>query len=396
MTDAPTYTLMAWTEYSKLLCYALYPQLYLGIRQIWEKAKQEARAGQVVDTFQRHLKLVPRWNQDLIDKVYRAVLEKLPLRLSGATSSTSGKMLDDLITRVFVLTTEIMASPFKSEKILVTVPPASRFIHNCYKECARQFYAKHYLLEDRPDKSSRYDQAKNLDKANQLIISCIEDTIRNLLPIESLLSQPLPNRDADRGDVPGRSHSRGRSQSRGRSGERSRTPNLFLSDDEDGAARDFISQTPAGTSRAASPHPRREQTVVSDDMKEHGVQETPYLPDDLGERVSDSSEPEVEETLTVRFDGKKTAFPSDEEIAEEGRGRAARTVTPRARKGKRAPSNIDPDDLPPIFENEPEDAVKPSENTPSPDASLPERSADVKPLPPLDQEIEGMDYFEDT
>jgi uncharacterized protein DUF5764 len=380
MTDAPTYTLMAWTEYSKLLCYALYPQLYLGIRQIWDKAKQEARAGQVVDTFQRHLKLVPRWNQDLIDKVYRAVLEKLPLRLSGATSATSGKMLDDLITRVFVLTTEIMASPFKGEKILVTVPPASRFIHNCYKECARQFYAKHYLLEDRPDKSSRYDQAKNLDKANQLIISCIEDTIRNLLPIESLLSQRVPNRDAD-GDLPGRSQSRGRSHSRGRSGERARTPNLFLSDDEDDKIQ---TGTPAGTSRAASPQ-TREAAEGRPDVKEH---EPPYIPDELAARVSDSSEPE-EETLTVRFDAKKT-FPSDEEVAEEGRGRAARTVTPRARKGKRAPSNIDPDDLPPIFENEPEGKAEEAVTVPDEDP------AEVKPLPPLDQEIEGMDYFEDT
>src|SRR3982750_3172961 len=117
--DTKSLTLVAKLEFTEHLTYTLYPPLYMGIKQIWETAKKEAKKGLVYETFQRHLKLIPKWNQDLIESVYHGLLENI--RFEGVSVTNNGRMLDDLIEKVFVLTTEIMAAPFTDSKIMVKV-----------------------------------------------------------------------------------------------------------------------------------------------------------------------------------------------------------------------------------------------------------------------------------
>ena len=78
-----------------------------------------------------------------------------------------------------------------SSKIKITVPKGDKFIHCCYKECARVFFENPTLVEDRMDRITRMEQSKNLQKAYKLIMTSIENTIRNLLPIESLLREQV-------------------------------------------------------------------------------------------------------------------------------------------------------------------------------------------------------------
>lgn len=176
-------------EYTTLLCYKLYKPIYQGIRHYWELSKKSAKPGSVYEEFQKKLRMVKNWNQDVIENEYKRVLEK-----------SKCDYLEDLIRKVFILNTQILASVeavHPNQKIKVPVPKGEKFLHRCYTECARMFYESVWLLEDRPDMVTRLDQAKHLQKAYKLIMTCIENTIRNMLPIESLMRQPLQGEDGD-------------------------------------------------------------------------------------------------------------------------------------------------------------------------------------------------------
>ena len=168
-------------EYTTLLCYNLYKPIYQGIRTYWDQSKRTAKPGSVYEEFQKKLRMVKNWNQDIIENEYKHVVEK-----------SKCDYLQDLIRKVFILNTQILASVEQvssDHKFKVIVPNGEKFLHRCYTECARMFYESVWLLEDRPDMVSRLDQAKHLQKAYKLIMTCIENTIRNMLPIESLMKR---------------------------------------------------------------------------------------------------------------------------------------------------------------------------------------------------------------
>jgi hypothetical protein len=416
MNESETITLLAINKYTRRLTCALYPQLYAGIRQIWNTSKAEAVSGQVKDTFQQHLSLVPRWNQDFIDKVYRAVLEQLPLRLPGTTSHNAAKMLEDLIARVLLLNTEVMASPFSDgTKIPVRVPPPDRFIHSCYKHCARAFYVKHYLMEDRPLVTSRDKQARNSVEANDTIMRCIEDAIEELVPLDNLLSQNVPSkkrdaspasarsRDRSTGEEHSRSRSRGRSPGPAGSGGRN-TPNLFETDDEGGNATDeaeaALRDTPA---HPPTPQPESSESsawdITTQDHHNNGAEAT--IPEDV---------------LTVRFGNRAQSSTDDD---DDVKSRSRDSISPLPRLKRSAKSTFDPADLPPIartgFFNKatPEDgqAAGSRKDTPRRTKSFkvgllpgggPAEVTEAKPvapdekLPSLEGDVGGMDYYDDA
>lgn len=172
-------------EFTTILVYILYPAIYQGLKSIWDETKRTVKAREVFAHFQHKLTRVPKWNQDVIESEYNRIIDK-----------TKCIYIEDLIKRVFVLNTQILAavninSIDPNRKIKVKVPKGEKFVHHCYKECARAFYENVLLMEDRPGSISRVEQSKNLQKAYKLIMTCIENTIRNMLPIESLLKNTM-------------------------------------------------------------------------------------------------------------------------------------------------------------------------------------------------------------
>ena len=173
-------------EFTTYLVYVLYPPIYQGIKSIWEDAKRTAaKPRDVYPVFQNKLARVRKWNQDVIEAEYKRVIDK-----------TECYYLEELIKRVFVLNTQILAAVNMThidpnKKIKVKVPKGEKFLHHCYRECARAFFENAILMEDRPNTLSRVEQLKNLQKSYKLIMTCIENTIRNMLPIESLLKNSM-------------------------------------------------------------------------------------------------------------------------------------------------------------------------------------------------------------
>lgn len=174
---------MARREYTIMLCQKLYKPLYQGIRYYWDLSKRTARPGEVYADFQKKLRLIKHWNQDVIESEYKRVIEK-----------SDCQWLEDLIKTVLLCNTQILAAIDRrnpQQKIKVVVPKGEKFLHRCYTECARAFYENVWLMEDRPEFITSVEHAKHVQKAYKLITTCIENTIRNLLPIEELMRQTL-------------------------------------------------------------------------------------------------------------------------------------------------------------------------------------------------------------
>ena len=182
MEDSRSISLItARNEYQKYLVYLLYPCIYQGMKYMWDNAKERSVPNRVYQEFQERCKLVRKWNNDIIENEYNRIIKK-----------TGCSWLEDLINHVFLLNTEILAAYHPQggrPNVRLKLPKGEKFVHHCYQECAKEFYQDVQLMEDRIEVKSKLDQARNLKKANQLIKSCIEQTITNMLPIENIIRQ---------------------------------------------------------------------------------------------------------------------------------------------------------------------------------------------------------------
>lgn len=164
-------------EYTIKLNLILTPTIYEGLQHLWNRAKTSGLS--VFIEFQRNLSLIPKWNSDIIDHEYRRILER--------ESNCTPAFLDKLIEVIFILNTQVLAVINPHPKMKITVPDAHKFIHTCYKEAGRLFYSQPRLFEDRPQMLSHKDMEKNFSKAIKLIHEAIENSIRNLLPMDLIM-----------------------------------------------------------------------------------------------------------------------------------------------------------------------------------------------------------------
>ena len=99
MDESKQCVILAKKEYTSILIYYLYPSIYQGIRSIWEDAKKTSLPREVYQNFQNRLIRVRKWNQDVIDHEYKRIVNK-----------TKCEWLNDLIKKVFVLNTQLLAA----------------------------------------------------------------------------------------------------------------------------------------------------------------------------------------------------------------------------------------------------------------------------------------------
>ena len=180
------YVVDAKTEYTKQLQTLLVPRIYEGIESIYDDAYYNDTVN-VLHTFQKLLREIPKWNKDIIEGESNRILEV-----------TQCDWLDKLITAVFVSNTKILTAIKIQDydgKIDISIPKVPHFIHRCYVEVARELYKNPYLF-DKKNGTVREKQ-QNLRTSLKIIETCIESAIRSLLPIQSLLKEYLGNLDVN-------------------------------------------------------------------------------------------------------------------------------------------------------------------------------------------------------
>jgi hypothetical protein len=171
-------------EYTHQLVQLLYPQIYVGIKSIYDAAKQfceESNDANILKKFQILLSNVPKWNMDRIQDEFKRIQR-----------NTECDWIEDLITAVFVSHTKVLtAIQLKSNNkktIQLNVPEGPFFVHKCYTEVARGFWKRPYLLNH---KLSNIDMQRNLADSEELIKSGIQETVRRMLPVRHILKEYL-------------------------------------------------------------------------------------------------------------------------------------------------------------------------------------------------------------
>ena len=189
-------------EYTNQLQKILTPRLYEGFKSIYEDIinilskeleENKTQSSSLIKTFQKMLKEIPQWNQEVIKTEYLRI-EKL----------SNCDYFDNLIEAVFITNTKILTSvqinDSKSLNIKISVPQSSHFVHRCYIECSREIYKNPYIFDQSKNLTPK-ERHNNLREVLHIIDNSINNAIRDLLPIRDILKQGLTKNNQNINDL---------------------------------------------------------------------------------------------------------------------------------------------------------------------------------------------------
>jgi hypothetical protein len=179
-------------EYTSQLQKILTPRLYEGFKSIYEDIikilsseliENKSQGSSIIKTFQKSLKDIPQWNQDMINKEHQRIIQM-----------SNCDYFENLLEAIFITNTKILTSvqinDDRSQNIKINIPQSPHFIHKCYIECSKEIYKNPYIFDLSKGLNPKEKHA-NLRDSLVLIDSAINNAIRDLLPIRDILSQGL-------------------------------------------------------------------------------------------------------------------------------------------------------------------------------------------------------------
>ena len=169
-------------EWSILLMNYLTPHIIDGFRSIFNESVQICDKNDEMDkylmTFQNLLTRIPKWNQQMIETERERIV-----KLCNCS------YLEDLMTCVHVVQLKILSCVrvgSETKKINIDIPDFCTFLHNVYTNVARKLYSNIYLFEiDIPE----LEVQKRNREFELLVQTCVMNTIRDRIPVETLLRQ---------------------------------------------------------------------------------------------------------------------------------------------------------------------------------------------------------------
>jgi hypothetical protein len=182
MADINNVLVEAKLEYTNQLIQLLSTPIFTIFTHLYNKSKEQPHSNySILQCFQIEIKNIPQWNQSMIDDLYHQIIQE-----------SKCDWIDELLTAVFYSHAKILTSVRNGSqnfsRIDLRIPNISTFIHKCIVECARQFYMNPFLfLDDIP----LLEMNRNRRDAIQIIKESINETIRKLLPIKSIINEYL-------------------------------------------------------------------------------------------------------------------------------------------------------------------------------------------------------------
>ena len=167
-------------EWCARLLNILTPTISQGLKSILDEAWKLCQDNKEIDkylmTFQNFLSRVPKWNQTIIDIEKKRIIE-----------TSSCNYIEELVTAVHIIQLKALTCVrvgSKQKKIDIDIPSLSDFIHKIYIHVARKIYTNIYLFEKN---IAPLQIQKNAREVELIIKECILNTIRDSIPIESIL-----------------------------------------------------------------------------------------------------------------------------------------------------------------------------------------------------------------
>ena len=167
-------------EWCSRLVTILTPSIIEGFRSIFDEAYKLCLENDEIDkylmTFQTFLSRVPQWNPSIIEQEKKRIEED-----SGCL------YLDELIACVHITQLKALTCVRvgqNQKKIDIDVPSINDFLHKIYHNAARKIYTSIYLFEKN---IAPLQIQKNNTELEKIIKECIMNTIRENMPIETIL-----------------------------------------------------------------------------------------------------------------------------------------------------------------------------------------------------------------
>ena len=174
-------------EYTRQLCQFLTPALLEYFLKVIEEAKAiDTDERKLLWNFQNLLKNFPEWNVDKVKRETTLVLEM-----------SKCDYLEELLTAVFIAHTKVLSAirlTTKQKKVQLTIPKLDHFLHRTMADCARILWSNVYLFT--PTGSS-VERQKNLNRVEGLLNEAIQQSIRSMLPVKSILREYLHDDGAE-------------------------------------------------------------------------------------------------------------------------------------------------------------------------------------------------------
>ena len=169
-------------EWSILLINYVTPHIIDGFKAIFNESIHLCESNDEIEkylmTFQNLLSRIPKWNQTIVLAEQERIIK-----------SCNCSYLEDLITCVHIIQLKILSCVRvgnETKKITIDIPDTSSFIHQIYINIARKLYSNIYLFEI--DIAPLEQQRRNRE-FELLVQTCIMNTIRDKIPVETLLRQ---------------------------------------------------------------------------------------------------------------------------------------------------------------------------------------------------------------
>lgn len=166
-------------QYTKQLMNIMKPIIYEELFDMYTKSVEVCEdPSDLLICFQNELKQVPKWNSDVIKEATKKILDTC-------------SYFNDLITAVFLSNVRILTSVklgSKKRQVKLVVPTNETFVHKVYVNVSKSIYNDPFTFSNK-----RYNGnvLRNMNDVYPLIETSIEDTIRDMLPIQSILESYL-------------------------------------------------------------------------------------------------------------------------------------------------------------------------------------------------------------
>lgn len=173
------------SEYTRQLCQILAPAIQVYFLDLLKIAKEkDSDARRMLWNFQAILAEIPDWNQD---KVLRET-ERIQ-------RDSNCDYLEELLTAVFIAHTKVLSAiriTTKQKKLQITIPKIDHFVHRTLRETGRLLWGNAFLFAEQ---GSPIDRQKNMRQVETLIMEGIQQSIRSLLPVKTILREYLNEAD---------------------------------------------------------------------------------------------------------------------------------------------------------------------------------------------------------
>ena len=169
-------------EWSILLINHITPHIIDGFRSIFNESVRICEENDELEkylmTYQNLLARIPKWNQSMINAENERIV-----KLCNCS------YLEDILTCVHIIQLKVLSCVRvgnDTKKIKIDIPDFATFLHNVYANISRKLYSSIYLFEI--DIPSLEQQRRNRE-FELMVQTCIMNTIRDRIPVETLLRQ---------------------------------------------------------------------------------------------------------------------------------------------------------------------------------------------------------------